>query len=168
MSWAARGRYTLVLVSAIILQLGVFSDIRIGGVHPDITLLVAIVAGLVAGPRRGAVIGFWAGLLIDPVLTTTPFGMTALVWALVGLGAGLAEESINSHTSLGLSLFVLGGSAAGSLAYAVVGELFGAQTFASSNVGRIIGLISATNALLALPAIAIVEWAEEDRSNITH
>ena len=156
MSWMARGRYALVLASVIILQLGVFSDLRLGGVHPDVTLLIAVVAGLVAGPRRGVVIGFWAGLLIDPVLPT-PLGMTALVWA---------EEMINSHTPLGLSLFVLGGSAGGSLLYAVVGQLFGAETLSGSDVGRIVGLISATNALLALPTIAVIEWAEDGRSNI--
>ena len=49
MSWMARGRYSLVLASVIILQLGVFSDLRLGGVHPDVTLLIAVVAGLVAG-----------------------------------------------------------------------------------------------------------------------
>ena len=166
MSWNARGRYALVLASMTVLQLGLFSDLRIGGVHPDITLLVAVVSGLVAGPRRGAVIGFWAGLLIDPVLPT-PLGMTALVWAKVGFAAGVAEELINSHTPLGLSLFVLGGSAGGSLMYAVVGQLFGAQTLTGNDVGRVVGLISATNALLALPTIAVVEWAEESRSNIT-
>ena len=166
MSWNARGRYALVLASMTVLQLGLFSDLRIGGVHPDITLLVAVVSGQVAGPRRGAVIGFWAGLLIDPVLPT-PLGMTALVWATVGFAAGMAEELINSHTPLGLSLFVLGGSAGGSLMYAVVGQLFGAQTLTGNDVGRVVGLISATNALLALPTIAVVEWAEESRSNIT-
>ena len=40
MSWMARGRYALVLASVIILQLGVFSDLRLGGVHPDVTLLI--------------------------------------------------------------------------------------------------------------------------------
>ena len=165
MSWMARGRYALVLASVIILQLGVFSDLRLGGVHPDVTLLIAVVAGLVAGPRRGVAIGFWAGLLIDPVLPT-PLGMTALVWAMVGFMAGMAEEMINSHTPLGLSLFVLGGSAGGSLLYAVVGQLFGAETLSGSDVGRIVGLISATNALLALPTIAVIEWAEDGRSNI--
>jgi len=62
---------------------------------------------------------------------------------------------------------VLGGSAGGSLMYAVVGQLFGAQTLTGNDVGRVVGLISATNALLALPTIAVVEWAEESRSNIT-
>jgi hypothetical protein len=65
-----------------------------------------------------------------------------------------------------LSLFVLGGSAGGSLLYAVVGQLFGAETLSGSDVGRIVGLISATNALLALPTIAVIEWAEDGRSNI--
>lgn len=51
--------------------------------------------------------------------------------------------------------------------YAVVGQLFGAQTLTGNDVGRVVGLISATNALLALPTIAVVEWAEESRSNIT-
>jgi rod shape-determining protein MreD len=162
MSWMARGRYALVLASVIILQLGVFSDLRLGGVHPDVTLLIAVVAGLVAGPRRGVVIGFWAGLLIDPVLPT-PLGMTALVWAMVGFMAGWPGDDQQPHPA-GLSL-LSGGSAARCFLRSGRTALRRRDAL-RSDVGRIVGLISATNALLALPTIAVIEWAEDGRSNI--
>ena len=38
-------------------------DLRIGGVHPDIMVLLPIVAGIVGGPARGASMGFGAGLV---------------------------------------------------------------------------------------------------------
>ena len=60
MSWMARGRYALVLASVIILQLGVFSDLRLGGVHPDVTLLIAVVGAW--SPAPGAAWSSGSGL----------------------------------------------------------------------------------------------------------
>ena len=56
MSWNARGRYALVLASMTVLQLGLFSDLRIGGVHPDITLLVAVGTLVLTVPARGGLV----------------------------------------------------------------------------------------------------------------
>lgn len=153
------GKYALVIVTVAIVQLAVFNHLRFAGVRPETGLLLTIATALVAGPQRGAIVGFTIGLLTDPMLST-PFGLTALVWCLVGLGAGLAEEMINAHSSVGLSLFVVGASAAGSVMFAVIGEVFGQGMLSGQNVGRIIGIVAACNGVLALPMLRIVQWAE--------
>ena len=54
-------------------------------------LLLPIMAGYAAGPDRGAVFGFIAGLVADLFLPTT-FGLSALVGCLLGYGTGLATR----------------------------------------------------------------------------
>lgn len=62
--------------------------ISIGGVTPDIPLILAVLLGLRLGPEGGCLIGFSAGLLQD-VLGGGLLGAQALTKALVGFVAGL-------------------------------------------------------------------------------
>lgn len=90
----ARIRLAVLLLVGIVVQTTFASDLRIGGVAPDFMLLLAIAGGLTTGPAAGAVIGFFAGLLVDLSLTTTPLGLFALAWCLVGFIVGWARSNI--------------------------------------------------------------------------
>lgn len=83
-------KLSLVLVSLLIIQVGVVADLQAFGAMGDLMLLVAIAAGSVGGPNRGAAYGFWAGVAYDLVLET-PFGLSPLVYALVGYAVGIAS-----------------------------------------------------------------------------
>ena len=56
-------------------------------------LLLPIAAGYAAGPDRGAVFGFFAGLVADLFLPT-PFGLSALVGCLLGYATGIATRGL--------------------------------------------------------------------------
>ena len=81
------------LLVALTLQLGVASSITFFGVQADLLLLVAIAAGIAAGPDRGAAIGFAAGLAYDLMLQT-PFGLSALTYALIAYLVGSLQDSV--------------------------------------------------------------------------
>jgi hypothetical protein len=66
-------RYGLLIVTAAILQRGVFSQLRVDGAVPDALLVLAVAAGIVGGTDRGATVGFFSGLALD-LMVTTPFG----------------------------------------------------------------------------------------------
>ena len=68
-------------------------SIHIDQVRPDAMLLLTIVSALIAGPERGAVLGFAAGVLVDLTLQT-PFGLSALVLCLVGFAVGQLQAAI--------------------------------------------------------------------------
>lgn len=110
----------MVLV-ALVLQVGVFPEIAINGVVPDIVLLVVIALALARGPEYAAVVGFVAGLLLD---LAPPADHTAGRWALalvvVGYLAGLARRDarwsmtatilvVAAGSFVGTSLFALSG-----------------------------------------------------------
>ena len=76
-------RAGLVLLTAVVLQAAVVSRLDVFGAHADLLVLVPIAVALVDGPERGAMAGFVAGLAVD-LLSTTPFGLTALAYSVVG------------------------------------------------------------------------------------
>ncbi len=81
----------LVFVAAI-LQATLFSSLDVIGGTPDVLLLVLIGVALLRGSVTGAVAGFGGGLVLD-VVTLDTLGVTALVLALAGYGAGRYGET---------------------------------------------------------------------------
>lgn len=152
-------RWSLLVVSVFVLQMGVVTDFELFGVHPDLMLLVAICGGLAGGPSRGAVVGFCAGLLSD-LLLSGALGVTALAFALVGFGAGAAAQSLIRSTrliSLGLTAVA---SVAGVLLYAATAQLLGQRTLSDPRLWSIVGIVSVCNVALCLPALGLARWAE--------
>lgn len=80
------------ILAALLLQAGIAPYIAIGGVVPDLLLLVAVTLALVQGPRSGMFAGFAAGLLFD-LMGTGPVGPAALVFCIVGFVAGSLQAN---------------------------------------------------------------------------
>ena len=81
----------LVLVT-VTLQVGVFAQLSIAGVVPDLALLVVVAAALVRGPVYGTTLGLVAGLLVDLAPPADGVaGRWALALAVAGWLAGLAR-----------------------------------------------------------------------------
>ena len=89
----ARLRVLVVLLVAVVLHVSVLTEVHVAGVHPELLLLVAISAGLTAGPERAATLGFLAGLLADLFLPT-PMGLSALAYCLVAFGVASLQSGI--------------------------------------------------------------------------
>ena len=94
------GRLGIIVLAAVLVQVGVLNQIVIGGAHPDVFLLLAISAGLVAGPQRGAVMGFTLGLVAD-VFVQTPYGLSSLCYVLVAFAVGLAAGMVAARPTFG-------------------------------------------------------------------
>ncbi|MCL4448701.1 MAG: rod shape-determining protein MreD [Actinobacteria bacterium] len=91
------------VVTCVLFQELVLNQLAFHSVHPDILVLLAALAGLEMGPEYGSIVGFAAGVSTD-LFVNTPFGLTALVYALVGFGVGaLSHGSAVSPTSYSLS-----------------------------------------------------------------
>jgi rod shape-determining protein MreD len=151
-------RLILVVIAVLLAQLTIGLDIRIAGAHPDFMLGLPIVAGLIGGPRRGAVIGFSAGLAADLFLPT-PFGLSALVGCLAGYSAGRVSGYEAEHGTWVLTPTVaLIWSAAATMLYAVLGAVLGQQEFLQANLGVVVAVVSLTNAVVALPLRALMSW----------
>ena len=85
---AARLRLSVLLLVALLLQTTVVTDLRVRGTCADLMLLTAICAGLAGGAEMGGIVGFASGLVIDLFLETTPVGLSALTFCLIGFAVG--------------------------------------------------------------------------------
>ncbi len=162
-------RASLVLVGVLLLQASVVGSIEIAGARPDVVLLVPVVAALVAGPDRGAVAGFAAGLAADAVLwRTTPFGLGALSYCLTGYLVGTFQAGVLRATWwLPVAAAVLG-SAVGITAFAVTGTVVGLVDALSASLIAMIAVVAVVNAAFVLPATRLGRWVEgpADRAQI--
>jgi rod shape-determining protein MreD len=80
------------IVIATLLQVGLAPYIALGGIVPNMLLLVAITLALIQGPRSGMIAGFSAGLIFD-LLGTAPVGPAALAFCVVGFIAGSLQAN---------------------------------------------------------------------------
>ena len=76
----------------LIVQLELFSELRIAGVMPELLLGLTVATGWQGGADRGAFVGFTAGALYDLYLPT-PLALTALTYTIVGYTVGMGAES---------------------------------------------------------------------------
>jgi rod shape-determining protein MreD len=158
-------RWALVFTVVTVAQVSIASRLQVLDVHPDLLLLLAVAAGLTGGPARGAVVGFAAGLVADLYLSTR-FGVASLATTLTGYGSGMVGDTIVRPSSTIWVVATAGLSAGGTLLYATLGHLLGAETLADPNLVLIVGIVSVLNAALSLPALAVCRWAGDDHSAV--
>lgn len=143
----------VVLVQAVLV-----SPITVFGARGDIVLLLAIAAGIAAGPERGAIVGFAAGLLYD-LLLTTPLGLSALTYCITGYLMGAIHSSVLRAAGWIPVVNTVVASAAGVLAYALIGRLLGQATLTGTPLPTIVAVVALLNGLLAIPFVRISRWA---------
>lgn len=152
------GRLGAVVLATLVLQVTLLSRFSYDGARPDAMLLLAVLAGYLAGPERGAIVGFCSGMAID-VLLSTPMGLSALVYTLVGYGVGVTTAGA-VRTSRWIPIAVAAaGSAVGVVLYALVGSVVGEATLDGPPLAAIVVYVAAVNAVLAPLAVRALGWA---------
>jgi rod shape-determining protein MreD len=150
-------RTSLVLVVALTLQLGVAPNVGVFGVQGDLLLLVAIAAGVAAGPDRGAAIGFAAGVSYDLMLQT-PFGLSALTYAMVAYLVGGLQDSVLRAAWWIPIITATAASTIGVILYGVFGTVLGDDLIGLSLL-RIALIVGVLNTVVAPVVVKAVRWA---------
>ena len=151
-------RLVVVYMLALLLQLTFFTEVRVAGVAPELPALVAVLAGLFAGPRHGSMIAFWAGLMWD-VYLSTPLGLSAAAFAVVAYALGGFTEDLFHDTRIQTLALVFVGTAAAVAAYALLGEVVGQRGLVDDRLVRVVLVASALNAVLSLAVAPAMRWA---------
>jgi rod shape-determining protein MreD len=84
-------RLVLLALGTVVIQEAAISQVSIFGISADITPLMVMSVGLLAGSLTGAVMGFATGLLVDTVLVQT-LGITSLLYIAIGYWSGRLRE----------------------------------------------------------------------------
>jgi rod shape-determining protein MreD len=139
----------------VIVQLAAVSQVRILGATADLTPLVVMSVGLLAGAVPGAIFGFSTGLFSDTALLQT-LGVSSLLYLIIGYGSGRIREL--RDPSHGLTPVALGAAATAiaTIGFAFMTFLLGIDATVSVLVLKEAVLTILVNALLALPVYALV------------
>lgn len=151
-------RTTLVLFGAYVLQLGLFSDLKVFSVHPEVLLAIGAGSAISWGAERGAVVGFAAGLLADLSLSGR-FGVTALAWGVACYGLGLVSEGLARRSRIVDAVLMGIGGAGGVIAYALVASIFGQPALGDDRLLVIIGMVALWNTILSPAVVPLCRWA---------
>lgn len=155
-------RVGVVIVIATLVQSGVLAHLRLGGVAPDLLLVVAIAGGLSAGETRGAISGFTAGLAIDLVTWGRPFGLAVLVFTLIGWGCGRLRATA-AYDSRSADMVIAAASSVLAVAAYVLGlEFFGDGAALVAGFPMVIGVTAGWSVVLVLPVATLMRWAWGD------
>jgi rod shape-determining protein MreD len=150
-------RTSFVLITLLTVQLGVLDGVALFGVQADLMLLAAIAAGIAAGPDRGAAIGFAAGILYDLMLQT-PFGLSALTYALMAYLVGSLQDSVLRAAWWIPVATAAAASVVGVILYGVLGTVLGDELVGWDLIktALIVGLL---NMLFAPVVVRAMRWA---------
>jgi len=153
-------RVLLIILGALIVQGPLLDRMQVARAHPDLLLLLPVVAGLVAGPGEGAWIGFLSGLAADLALPTA-FGLSALVFTLTGFLVGSIVQALIEGPWWVVPLTGAVGTAIGELLYVAVATVTDQSLVLRDPlaIAYVVGVASAGNALLAMPVALALKWA---------
>ncbi len=159
MSGKAWLRVAALLAVTAVVQIGILNGLVIDGAHPDTFLLLAVVAGLVAGSQRGAVVAFVVGLVAD-LFVLTPFGLSSLCYVLVAFGVGAVATLPGGRAPYSFRIVTaFAGGIAGSLLFAGIGALLGQPDLPRHQLVAVVVVVAVANVVLVIPATAAMMWA---------
>ncbi len=149
----------VLVITACLAQVGIINRMRLPGGGPDLLLLIVVAIGLVAGPQRGAIFGFGAGLTADVFPPADHLaGQLAFAYTVVGYLAGLIDtgEDTSVFTTI---VMVAAGSVGVVLLYAGLGGIVGdGRITASATLHAVVGTVAYDVVLapLVVPLVSTV------------
>lgn len=158
---AFKARLAVLILVIVMVQTGFGNDLRLGGVAPDLVLLVAVGAGIVEGAQSAAWVGFWSGLLLDCLSPATPLGLHAFTFCAVGFGVGSLFDSVIEQRKLTVALAGAVATGAAVLVYVGAGDLLGQAHLLSAGRSwllRVVFVEAAWSLVLSVPAVGAYRW----------
>ncbi len=76
--------YTMLLVVYLLLHISVFPNVKLGGIAPNIMIILVSSVGFMRGGNSSLFLGMFSGLLLD-MFSGTYFGMYAVIYLFIGL-----------------------------------------------------------------------------------
>jgi rod shape-determining protein MreD len=148
-------RLSLLALAMVVIQETAVSQVSIFGISADLTPLVVMSVGLLAGSLPGAVMGFATGLLVDTVLVQT-LGVTSLLYIAIGYWSGrLREVHDPAHGLVPLAAGAAATAVAG-IGMTLIQFLLGVDSPVSWLLAQQIFITVLVNTLISLPVYALV------------
>lgn len=155
LSWL---RLPLLLASVVVLQHSPVGELQIDSVHPDLMMLFVCSVAVVGGREKGVLIGFLGGVLSDSFLVT-PFGLSSLIYSVIGYLVGEMERLGSSRSKWLEILVVGGGSLLGQVLFTITFYLFALADPLRNHLPAEFVVVSLLNVILAPIMLPLVRYA---------
>jgi rod shape-determining protein MreD len=150
-----------IILTALLLQSTVFSQLRLVGVKPELVYAVTVLVAILEGPNQGAVVGFVGGMAQDFLLNAQPKGLTALTLTLLGYALGMIRTYVVSPSPLLPAMLVGVGTAVGVAFYQTLAFLLGQLSESVGYALQVTVLTGAYGAILTPIVFPVVRRAIE-------
>jgi rod shape-determining protein MreD len=148
-------RLVLLGFIAVVVQQACVSQVTVFGVSADLTPLIVMSVGLLAGSVAGAIMGFGMGMLVDLVFVQT-LGVSSLLYIAIGYWSGrLRELRDPSHGLVPLAVGAAATAVAG-IGMSLIQFLLGVDAPVSLVLVQQIFVTVLVNTLISLPVYALV------------
>ena len=155
-----------VLLVAIVVHTAVSPNLRVFGVALDVLLVLSVAAGIAGGAERGAAVGFACGVLADCFLQT-PFGLSALTYALVGYGVGVFQTGV-LHSSWWIPSLTAAVASVGAVVIFVgLGVVVGQDQLLSTRLVTVAGVLALLHGLVMPLAVRLLRWGLAETTSST-
>lgn len=125
----------LALFSVCLLQAAVIPRIAIGGIQPDLFLILLVGLGLSMEPELAAAAGFLVGLYQD-ALSGAPLGLNAFTLSLIGFLVSRLSQQVKTTELTGrFTLLCLAGLLSGLITLLLLRFFYAPRPFASALLG---------------------------------
>jgi rod shape-determining protein MreD len=148
-------RLALLGLVGVLLQIAAVSQVTLFGTNADLSPLLVAFAGMMTGAIAGSVLGFGVGLFLDLALVQT-LGVSALIYTLVGYGAGRLRELRAPQATFAPVAVAAATTAVAQIGYAIVEFLLGVDAPVSMLLVRQILATIVINTLISMPVYALV------------
>src|SRR3990172_3494053 len=130
--------YFTILLFIFSVQASLLEPLSLGGIKPDLALVLLYIIGLLTGPMEAALAGMAIGLVQD-IGSSSFIGFSGLTKGLIGFSSGELGRRVLDLTSPSNSIFIAAFSLLEGICIAFFLQLFyGSVPFFSLLVGRIL------------------------------
>lgn len=149
-------RLALLAFGTVVIQQAAVSQISIFGVAADLSPLVVMSVGLLAGSMPGAIMGFGVGFLVDLTLVQT-LGVTSLLYIAIGYWAGRLHELRDPAHGLVPLAVGAAATAVAQVGMAMIQFLLGVDAPVSFLLVQQMFIVVLVNTLISLPVYSVVK-----------
>jgi rod shape-determining protein MreD len=146
------------MLLVLLLQSSLLTEMKLGVVRPDAMVLLPIAAGMLGGSERGAVVGFFAGMLADLFLQT-PLGLSAVTYSVVGFGVGAMHTGVLRAAWWIGPAIAMTASAISVVLFVLIGAVVGVGHLIRPDLAWIIIGVAIINAPLSVAVTRLMAWA---------
>lgn len=83
--------YVVMIVLVFFIQTGIFTQLPLGGIVPNLFIICTASIGMLRGKAEGCLVGFFFGILMD-TLFSGYFGFYALIFSVIGYLTGYIKQ----------------------------------------------------------------------------